>query len=118
GIRSYDAGTSRRQRRWRSVLEPYTWVAPALIVFFAFTLLPLLVGLWLSFVTWDGIADLRWVGFQNYVGVFHDSIFWQAVKHNAIFAVGTVVGKTALALALAVLLNQTLPGRAIFRTAL
>ncbi len=118
GIGSSETVQSRPRRPWRRVLEPYTWVAPALVVFFIFTLLPLIVGFWLSFVTWDGITSLRWVGFQNYVDVFHDSIFWQAVKHNAIFAVGTVVGKIVLALALAVLLNQALPGRAIFRTAL
>jgi ABC-type sugar transport system permease subunit len=100
------------------VLEPYTWVAPAVAVFFVFTLLPLIVGFWLSFVSWDGITKVQGVGFQNYVGVFQDSIFWHAIEHNAIYAVGTVVGKTVLSLVLAVLLNQSLPGRAIFRTAL
>jgi ABC-type sugar transport system permease subunit len=118
GIRSYETAQHRSQRRWLGRLEPYAWVAPAVAVFFIFTLLPLLVGFWLSFVDWDGIATLRWVGFQNYVGVFHDTIFWQAIEHNAIYAVGTVLGKVGLALVLAVLLNQALPGRAIFRTAL
>jgi ABC-type sugar transport system permease subunit len=80
--------------------------------------LPLLVGLWLSFVSWDGLSAVRPVGFGNYANVFQDSIFWQAIVHNVIYAVGTVVGKVVLALVLAVLLNQALPGRAIFRTVL
>ncbi len=118
GITSYENAQYRTRRRWRSRLEPYAWVTPALVVFFIFTLLPLIVGFWLSFVSWDGITTLRWVGLQNYVDVFHDSLFWQAIEHNAIYAVGTVVGKIALSLVLAILLNQSLPGRAIFRTAL
>lgn len=119
-VTSYETETARyrTRRRWLGRLQPYAWVAPAVIVFFIFTLLPLIVGFWLSFVDWDGIAAIRWVGVQNYIGVFHDSIFWQAIEHNAIYAVGTVVGKVGLALVLAVLLNQALPGRAIFRTAL
>jgi ABC-type sugar transport system permease subunit len=108
----------RTGRRWRARLEPYVWITPALAVFFIFTLLPLFVGLWLSFVTWDGIAPVHPVGLRNYADVLRDSTFWQAVVHNAIYAVGTVVGKVVLALVLAVLLNQALPGRAIFRTVL
>src|SRR5206468_1475584 len=96
----------------------YVWIAPALIVFFIFTLLPLLVGFWLSFVTWDGISAVRPAGLQNYVDVLHDSRYWQAIGHNAIYAVATTVGKVGIALFLAVLLNQKLPGRAVFRTAL
>ncbi len=109
------ARTARRQR-WGAQLEPYVWIAPALLIFFVFTLLPLLIGVGLSVVSWDGITPLRLVGLQNYVDVFHDSEFWAAVVHNAIYAVGTVVGKLSLALILAVLLNRALPGRAVFRT--
>lgn len=105
-------------QRWIVRLQPYLWIAPALLVFFIFTLLPMLVGFGLSFVSWDGINPLRVVGLQNYLDVFRDAEFWQAIIHNVIYAVGTVAGKISLALALAVLLNRALPGRAIFRTVL
>jgi len=109
----------RPLRRRRGIqIEPYLWVAPAVLVFFVFTLLPLVVGFGLSFVSWDGINPLRLVGLRNYLDVLHDGEFWQAVEHNAIYAVGTVVGKLSLALALAVLLNRALPARAFFRTLL
>jgi raffinose/stachyose/melibiose transport system permease protein len=99
-------------------LEPYVWIAPALIVFCIFSVVPLLVGVWLSFVSWDGIGAIRPVGLQNYVDVLNDGRFWQSMVHNVIFALGTVVGKVGLGLLLAVLLNQPLFGRAVFRTAL
>lgn len=118
GVAGVEGVRPHSGRLWRARLEPYLWVAPAVIVFFIFTLLPLLVGLWLSFVSWDGLAAVRPVGLANYADVLRDNTFWQAIQHNAIYAAGTVVGKVVLALALAVLLNQTLPGRAIFRTAL
>ena len=108
----------RSHPRRRTRMEPYVWIAPALIVFCIFSLLPLLVGFWLGFVSWDGIGAIRPVGLQNYADVLRDGRFWHAMGHNAIYALGTVVGKLSLGLLLAVLLNQSLFGRAVFRTAL
>jgi ABC-type sugar transport system permease subunit len=112
------AAVRRPHPRRRARLEPYVWIAPALIVFCIFSLLPLLVGVWLSFVSWDGIGAIRPVGLQNYADVLRDGRFRQAMAHNAVYALGTVVGKLGLGLLLAVLLNQPLFGRAVFRTAL
>ena len=117
GDRSLEAVRRAHPRR-HIRLEPYVWIAPALIVFCIFSLLPLLVGVWLSFVSWDGIGAIRQVGLQNYVDALHDGKFWQSMVHNVIYALGTVVGKVGLGLLLAILLNQPLFGRAVFRTAL
>src|SRR2546421_5041653 len=110
--------TASAAARLRRGLYPYVWISPALLVFGVFTLLPLAAGLALSLVTWDGIHAVRWEGLGNYVQVVQDQAFWQALIHNVIYAVGTVVGKIVIAFALAVLLNRALPGRAMFRTIL
>lgn len=112
------AAVRRPPPRRRTRLEPYLWIAPALILFSIFSLLPLLVGVWLSFISWDGIGAIRPVGLRNYADVFTDGRFWRAMAHNAVYALGTVVGKLGLGLLLAVLLNRPLFGRAVFRTAL
>ena len=104
--------------RLRRSVYPYVWISPALLVFGVFTLLPLAAGVALSLVGWDGIHAARWQGLANYVQVLQDQTFWQALGHNVIYAVGTVVGKIVLALVLAVLLNRALRGRAVFRTVL
>jgi len=109
--------TRKRDSR-RARLEPYLWVAPAVILFLIFTVAPTVVGLALSFVTWDGITAIQPAGLQNFVDAFHDGAFWQAVLHNVVYAVGTVVGKIVLALALALILNASVPARGFFRTAL
>ena len=110
--------TTLAKRPWRATLGPYVWVAPALILFFVFSLLPLIVGLGLSFVSWDGVAPLRFVGIENYIDAMRDGAYWGAIVHNVIYAVGTVIGKMVLGFGLALVLNQAMPGRAIFRTAL
>jgi ABC-type sugar transport system permease subunit len=111
-------GTMLARRPWRTSVEPYLWVAPALILFFIFSLLPLIVGLGLSFVSWDGITPVRFVGLENYGAALRDSTYWSAIVHNVIYAGGTVIGKMVLGFGLALVLNQAMPGRAIFRTAM
>jgi ABC-type sugar transport system permease subunit len=110
--------TTHRRRRWGARVQPYLWVAPAVILFFIFTLLPLFIGVGLSFVSWDGLTAAHFVGLKNYINALQDSTYWSAIVHNVIYAVGTVIGKMVLGFGLAILLNQRLPGRAIFRTAL
>lgn len=99
-------------------LQPYFWVAPALLIFVTFTLLPVGVGLGLSFTAWDGTADPVFNGLRNYQEALQDSSYWSAIGHNVVYAIGTVTGKMVLGLGLALLMNQTLPGRAVLRTAL
>jgi raffinose/stachyose/melibiose transport system permease protein len=99
-------------------IVPYFWVAPALAVFALFTLLPVAVALGLSFTSWDGSGDPVFNGLHNYAQAFGDGEYWTAILHNIQYAVGTVVGKLVLSLGLALAMNQVLPARAIFRTAL
>jgi raffinose/stachyose/melibiose transport system permease protein len=104
--------------RLRRNLQPYLWVAPALFVFSIFTLLPVAVGLYLSCTNWNGTAVPVFNGLDNYRDALRDDAYWSAIVHNMIYAVGTVGGKIVLGLGLALVMNRTLPGRAMFRTAL
>jgi len=108
---------SNRARLWRA-LTPYLWVAPALLLYLAFKLMPLVGGVVLSVLRWDGIANPVFVGLQNFERMFGDETLGPALLNNFKYALGTVVGKTVLALFLAVLINQELRGRGFYRTAL
>jgi ABC-type sugar transport system permease subunit len=105
---------------WRSArLTPYLWVQPAVVLFAVFRLYPLAFGFYLSLNKWDGIQPMVFRGLANYQqALFEDPLFWQALWHNVVFAVGTVVGKNVIAIVLAVLLNADLRGRTFFRTTL
>ena len=99
-------------------LQPYVWIAPAVLVFGIFILLPVAVGLILSCTDWNGTQVPVFNGITNYVAALNDGTYWSAIVHNLIYAAGTVVGKIVLGLGLALVMNRTLPGRTIFRTAL
>jgi raffinose/stachyose/melibiose transport system permease protein len=103
---------------WQRALAPYLWVAPALLLYAVFKLLPLIAGLWLALLRWDGIEEPVFVGLQNFSRILRDGVLLTALWNNVLYAFGTVTGKIVLALLLALLLNQALVGRDFYRTAL
>ena len=68
-------------------------------------------------INWDGFSPPTWAGLSNYARLMHDHIFLGALKNNLIFVVAILVLKNVLGLALALLLNRALFGRAFFRAA-
>ncbi|MFN8491052.1 MAG: sugar ABC transporter permease [Caldilineaceae bacterium] len=102
----------------RRNLAPYLWVLPALLIYFIFKLLPMLAGIYLALLQWDGIEPAKFVGLQNFQRMLDDDVITLALMNNVKYAVGTVIGKTVLALFLALVLNQALRGRSFYRTAL
>lgn len=79
---------------------------PALIMFFIFRFLPSIVGLGVSFFRWKGVSlNMTFVGLDNYIKMFQDEYFYNALKNfMTIYIVCTVV-IFVLALAVAVLLT-------------
>lgn len=100
----------------RGGAAPYLFLFPYLVVFLAFRLGPSLAGLGASFTTWHIVGAAKWVGFDNYKALFHDRLFWTALKNTLYFLVLSAPVQVLLALALALLLNQKLRGRAVVRT--
>ena len=97
---------------------PYLWLAPALLLYGVFKIYPLVEGLWLSLLNWDGIDDPTFIGLRNFQRMFSDDQLGTALLHNVEYALGSVIGKIVLSLLLAVLINQQLRGRGIYRTVL
>jgi ABC-type sugar transport system permease subunit len=114
GVEWHTPAQSRRMK----ALVPVFWIAPAAILYLVFKLVPLIAGLYLSALRWNGIDPAKFVGIQNYLDFFNDDLIVKALYNNTLYAIGTVVGKIVLALFLAVLLNQGLKGRSFYRTAL
>ena len=108
--------TARTTRRRN--LAPYLWVLPAVLVYLVFKIAPMIAGLYLSLLQWDGIEPAKFVGLQNYRRMFGDEIIGLAFLNNTKYAIGTVVGKIVVSLFLAVLLNGALRGRSFYRTTL
>jgi ABC-type sugar transport system permease subunit len=78
----------------------------------------MIAGLYLAMLRWDGIEPARFIGLQNIARMLDDEVVGMALLHNVVYAVGTVAGKTIVSLFLALLLNQALRARSVYRTAL
>ena len=61
----------QRRIRRESIIR-WLFVQPALLMYAAFVLLPLLLSIQYSFFRWDGIGPMTWVGLKNYATVLED----------------------------------------------
>jgi multiple sugar transport system permease protein len=52
-----------------------------------------------------------WAGFDNYIAVLNDPVIPQVLRTTAIWTIGVVVGTLAISLVVALILNETWPGR-------
>lgn len=117
------------QRKREDALVGYAFLAPALIVFMIFLIIPIVFAVYISFTDWNGITPLaqenayQFVGLDNYNKLlFQQGIsqrdFYTAFKNTVYFVLGVVPTQTLLALVLAVIVNQKwLRGKGAFRTA-
>jgi raffinose/stachyose/melibiose transport system permease protein len=113
-----DVGTRSRTLSWAPEwLLAIPFLAPALIFYAIFLLIPLVGTLVLSVTHWSGfnIADIKFVGLDNFRTLGSDDVFWQSLRHNLLFLVGSVILKTFIALFLALALDQNLPFSNLFR---
>src|SRR5262245_13588128 len=113
------AGPSRYGRHWLDVkASPYLYIAPFFIVFGIFGLFPLVYTAYVSLTGWrvdrPG-SEHTLVGFKNYVTLWHDPFFWNALKNTVFIGLISTVPQLLLAFGLAHLLNYRLRGRTLFR---
>lgn len=103
---------------WRigETLAAYLFLAPYLLVFLLFLLLPTLASIGVSFTQWGVLGTPRWLGLANYSTILSDQMFWQAFRNTLYFALLTVPPLVAGSIGLAVLFNQSLRGRVVART--
>ena len=96
----------------------YGWLllAPAAILLVGFTHYPAAATLFDSlFSTGTVVRPSRFVGLGNYAALGEDPIFWQVLGNNFWFALGTIPTSIALALLMAIWVNEKLPARALVR---
>ncbi|HKT00656.1 MAG TPA: sugar ABC transporter permease [Rugosimonospora sp.] len=108
-------------------LAGWLFVAPALVILGLFLLLPILMALWVSFTSWNGQgspfrAGVPFAGVHNYTDLFTvDGLarrdFMTSIRNNIYYVSIVVPLQTALALFLALVVNQrVLKGKSFFRT--
>jgi len=111
---------SRVRRRWFGPTQPWWGVVftlPVLLLLVGFKFWPMGYAAWLS-LTNATLTERsrRFTAFHNYARLAHDTTFVGALETTARYVGATIAVSMVLGLGLAVLLNQKLPARGLFRT--
>jgi multiple sugar transport system permease protein len=96
---------SRFRRRRLQWLIPWLFLAPALILFTYFKILPLLQGVKMSFYEVRPYLGDRYVGWGNYVEATTQPLFTQAIWQTIVLAIGTTAGSILVGFLLAILVE-------------
>ena len=109
-------GKSHHSQSLKRNLYGWLLIGPfvlSLVAFFAFALVR---TFGYSFTQYDLFSAPQWVGLENYLQLFQDTMFIKAFTNTISFSVVVTVLQTALALMLAVLINGNIRGKGFFRT--
>jgi raffinose/stachyose/melibiose transport system permease protein len=104
---------ARRVKDW---LTAFSFTLPALILFGALVLAPIMYALYVSLFNWGGFGSPSdYTGLSNYSRLIKDPVFLGDLWRGLLLVGFSVLVQLPFALAMAVLLNQKLRGRAIYR---
>jgi multiple sugar transport system permease protein len=102
-------------------LTPYLFLAPYLLLFTVFVLIPAVYGFWISLHNWDFLLPNKpFVGLGNYTALFTQGSttgfnFWQSMRATWTFVAYSVPLLLVIPLLVALVLNRSFPGRTAFR---
>ena len=100
------AGRPRRKRQQKD-WAPYAFLAPVLVFFVVFFLLPVGFSLYLTFTRWNGLSAPRFIGLDNYSFILQDNNFRRSLLNTLFYAGGTVFLGIPLALLIAFTFTQS-----------
>jgi multiple sugar transport system permease protein len=106
-----------------SPITPYVFMAPYLVLFLLFVVIPAVYGVWISLHNWDYLLPGKpWVGLENYADLFTPNSttfapFWQSMEATGKFTLYSVPLLVVIPLLVALILNQSFRGRNFFRAA-
>lgn len=101
---------------WHKRLEIALLAGPAIIVFLTFVIFPVFLAAYYGFFRWKGYGKpTDFVGFDNYLIIFQDTAFHEALMHNGFIVVMSLVMQGPAAIAMALLLNRKMRGRSLIR---
>lgn len=81
------------------------FLLPGLLFYILAVFYPIEESLRLSFMDWGGIGEKTFIGFQNYIDMFHDKVFYESFFNNLIYLVIVVVMQLGIGLLFAILLT-------------
>ncbi len=105
----------KRKKLVTDLLTGGAFLAPNIIGFLSFTLLPVFASFMLSFCQWDILTPAKFAGISNFSKLMTDPLFWKYFYNTIFFMLSIPIGM-AVSLCLAMLINKPLKGITFFRT--
>ena len=102
----------RKEDRWKLLV----FLLPAVVLFIAYFLYPLIYVIVMSFYKWDAFHPPEYRGFANYAALFKDLTFRRALGNNLTWAGVDMAIKVPLAMMMALILSKKIRGWKFFRT--
>jgi multiple sugar transport system permease protein len=102
----------------KEAIDGYLAISPWIVGVLAFSALPILASLGLSFTDWNPTtaATPAWIGFRNYTDLINDQYFWTSLRVTTVYSVLALPLNLICGLLLSLLLNKKLRGMHLFRT--
>mgnify|MGYP001193201171 FL=1 len=89
---------------------------PSIIVYSVLLAVPILIALLLSFTSWNGIGEIKYIGFNNFLRIFKDKSLGIAIENTVLVTVVQLIICNVLGLFMAMLVNRTDRLTSILRT--
>jgi multiple sugar transport system permease protein len=107
---------ARLSQRAQEAILAYACLTPWIIGFIVFTLGPMLASFVLAFTNTDMLTGVKFIGLGNFQEMLGDKLAFKSLSVTARYALGAVPLGICLSLVVATLLNQSIPGRSVWRT--
>ncbi len=88
------------------VIFAYLLIPVSLYIFAVF--IPLITAGYYSFFEWKGGPNKTFIGFDNYVNLIKDSVFWESFSHNIYLVIACIIGQIGLAFIIVLMINSRL----------
>jgi multiple sugar transport system permease protein len=103
-------------QRTRENIAGFLFIFPWLLHFFALIAFAMLFSLGVSLTETDLLTGYRFVGFNNFVRMWNDPLFWKSFWVTAYYTFALVPTSVILSLAIALLMNQKVAFLGVWRT--
>ena len=100
------------------IKNAYWFNAPLILTAVFFILIPVAGTIITSMIRDVTFLPIKFIGLENYRRMLGDAHFWQAVRFTLLFVIASVTLELIFGMIFALVLNETLPARGLFRVAI
>ena len=102
-------------KRNQRTLAPWLFMAPGIVMFLVYVIVPIFESIRISFYEWDGLGPKTWVGLGNYADLLTDDSFYTSLQNNVIWLALYLLAIPG-GLVVALFLNQTVAGIRLYKS--